>query len=173
MKTTGVLIAMSIAMSAAAGEHGFTDPQIARIVIAANEADIEAGNLAADKSQRADVRELARQIVADHAGANESTLDWAGKLRVVPEESHISQGLRFGSDESLETLKTLEGAAFDEAYIDHEVAFHQHVLEAIDEELIPNASNAELKTLLKRIEPTFAADLERARHLQIALTDRH
>ena len=34
-------------------------------------------------------------------------------------------------------LKTLKGAAFDKAYVDQEVAYHQAVLDAIDKTLIP------------------------------------
>jgi putative membrane protein len=60
----------------------------------------------------------------------------------------------------------LKGAAFDKAYVDHEVAYHQQVIDAIDKTLIPSASNAELKALLVKVRPAFIAHLEHARHLQ-------
>ena len=67
------------------------------------------------------------------------------------------------------TCTTLSGAAFDRAYVDHEVAYHQAVLDAMDSTLIPNAQNAELKALLVKVRPAFVAHLEHAKHIQAAL----
>jgi putative membrane protein len=46
------------------------------------------------------------------------------------------------------------------------VAYHQQVLDAVDEVLIPNAANAELKALLVKVRPAVVAHLEHAKHLQ-------
>ena len=61
------------------------------------------------------------------------------------------------------------GAAFDRAYIDHEVAYHQQVLDAINNTLIPNAQNAELKALLQQTAPAIEAHLQHAKELQTPL----
>jgi putative membrane protein len=45
-------------------------------------------------------------------------------------------------------LAKLNGAAFDNAYIDNEVAYHKKVNNALQNTLIPSASNPELKDLL-------------------------
>lgn len=45
-----------------------------------------------------------------------------------------------------------KGADFDKAYIDHEVAYHQQVRDAINSTLLPNAKNPELKALIERCE---------------------
>jgi len=45
-------------------------------------------------------------------------------------------------------LAKLNGAAFDKAYIDNEVAYHKTVNDALQNTLIPSASNPELKDLL-------------------------
>jgi len=39
------------------------------------------------------------------------------------------------------------------AYIDHEVAYHTAVLDAVDKTLIPGAKNEELKALLVKVRP--------------------
>lgn len=49
------------------------------------------------------------------------------------------------ADQNLANLKTLKGTAFDKAYVDHEVAYHEQVLDAMDKVLIPNAQSAELR----------------------------
>jgi putative membrane protein len=51
------------------------------------------------------------------------------------------------ADKSAELAK-LNGGAFDKAYIDNEVAYHKTVGDALQNTLIPSASNPELKDLL-------------------------
>ena len=46
-------------------------------------------------------------------------------------------------------LDKLNGAAFDKEYIANEVAYHKQVNSALQTQLIPSASNAELKNLLQ------------------------
>jgi putative membrane protein len=66
----------------------------------------------------------------------------------------------------VKNLKTLKGKAFDKAYIDHEVAYHQQVLDAVDKTLLPSAKNEELKALITKVRPAFVAHLEHAKMLQ-------
>ena len=53
--------------------------------------------------------------------------------------------------------------------MDREVAFHQAVLDAVDQTLIPSAQNAELKDLLVKVRPAFVAHLERAKSIRSSL----
>jgi putative membrane protein len=108
--------------------------------------------------------------VTDHTGVNKSAVDLATKLKVTPEDNPTSQKLKSGGEANLANLKSLKGAAFDKAYIDHEVAYHQAVLDAVDKTLIPGAKNEELKALLVKVRPAFVAHLEHAKHLQSTLT---
>jgi putative membrane protein len=62
-----------------------------------------------------------------------------------------------------------KGAAFDKAYVDHEVAYHQQVLDAVDKTLLPSAKNDQLKALFVKVRPAFVAHLEHAKHLQSTL----
>jgi putative membrane protein len=91
------------------------------------------------------------------------------KLKVTPEDNPTSQSLKSGGESNLAHLKTLKGAAFDKAYIDHEVTYHQQVLDAVDKTLIPNAKNEELKALLVKVRPAFVAHLEHAKMLQSSM----
>src|SRR5205823_13066704 len=51
--------------------------------------------------------------------------------------------------DKLAELGKLKGAAFDKAYVANEVAYHKAVDSALETTLIPNANNAELKSLLQ------------------------
>ncbi len=132
----------------------------------ANQVDIDAGKLAKSMASNADVKKFADQMITDHTGVNKSAVDLVTKLKVTPEDNPTSQSLKKGGDENVANLKTLKGAAFDKAYIDHEVAYHQQVLDAVDKTLIPSATNAELKALLVKVRPAFVAHLEHAKHVQ-------
>ncbi len=148
---------------------GPSDPQIAAIVVAANQVDIDAGQLAARAATRPDVRELAALMVTDHTAVNQAAAALVAKLGVTPEASDASRGLIAAGDAARAKLAALTGPAFDRAYVDNEVAYHQQVIDVVDATLVPSASNAELKALLVGVRPALAAHLAHARHVQAAL----
>jgi putative membrane protein len=146
-----------------------TDPQIAAIVVAANQVDIDAGRLAESKASNPQVKAFGKQMVTDHTGVNKQATDLVTKLKVTPEDNATSRSLKAGGADNLARLQQLNGAAFDKAYVDHEVAYHQQVLDAIDKTLVPGAKNEELKALLVKVRPAFVAHMEHARQLQASL----
>lgn len=143
-----------------------TDPQIAAIVVTANQVDIDAGKLAKLKSRNKEVKAFAQRMITDHTGVNKSATALVHKLKVTPEENPTSTSLKQDGAQNLANLKGLKGAAFDRAYIDHEVTYHENVLDALDKTLIPNAKNEELKALMVKVRPAFVAHLDHAKHLQ-------
>jgi putative membrane protein len=144
------------------------DAQIASIVVTANQVDIDTGQLAASRATNGEVKKFARLMVTDHTGVNKAATDLAAKLKVTPQDNPTSQSLKADGEKSLTHLRTLKGAAFDKAYIDREVAYHQQVIDALDNTLIPGATNEELKALLVKVRPAFVAHLEHAKRLQAA-----
>jgi putative membrane protein len=142
------------------------DAQIAGIVVAANTVDINAGKLAEKTTKDSGVKSFAKQMVTDHTGVNKQAGALVKKLKVTPTDSDLSKSLKTGGDENIAKLKTLKGKEFDKAYVDHEVAYHQSVIDALDKTLIPNAKNAELKDTLVKTRPAFVAHLEHAKQLQ-------
>ena len=152
--------------TAAAAGGAVSDAQIAAIVLAANTVDSTAGALAEQKGANSEVKSFGRTMVADHGGVNQKAVALAGRLGLTPEENATSRQLTQGGEQSRAQLNGLSGAAFDRAYIDHEVEYHQTVLDALDKTLIPNAQNAELKALLEQTRPAVAAHLEMAKNIQ-------
>ena len=162
------LLAMALAAAHAQGGAP-NDAQIAAIVVTANQVDIDAGRLAEAQTQSAEVKKFAQQMVTDHTAVNKSATDLAGKLKLTPEDNATAQSLKKGGEDNVANLKTLKGAAFDKAYVDHEVAYHQAVLDALDKTLIPSAKNEELKALMVKVRPAFVAHLDHAKMLQAQL----
>ena len=163
------LTALALTLVVAPAAHAIDDAQIAAIVVTANQVDVDAGRLAAQRGSTATVRDFGALMVKDHTGVNEAAVALATKLGVTPQENDTSRGLLAAGAENVEKLKLLNGAAFDRAYVDHEVAYHEQVLRALDETLIPGAQNDELEALLRKVRPAFVAHLEHARHLQSQL----
>jgi putative membrane protein len=148
---------------------GPTDAQIAAIVVTANQVDIDAGKLAASKAQAKEVKAFAQQMITDNTGVNKQATELVTRLKVKPEQNDTSRSLAKGGDDNLAKLKGLKGAEFDRAYIAHEVAYHQNVIDALDKTLVPSAKNEELKALLVKVRPAFVAHLEHAKNVQAKL----
>ncbi|HEX8873870.1 MAG TPA: DUF4142 domain-containing protein [Nitrosospira sp.] len=149
------------------------DAEIAAIVVTANQVDIDAGKLAESKGTNADVKGFAHRMITDHTDVNKQAVDLVTKLKVTPKDNPTSESLKAGGEKNLAHLKKLSGAAFDRAYIDHEVAYHQQVLDAVDKTLIPNAKNEELKALLVKVRPAFVSHTEHAKKLKAELHKKH
>ena len=162
---TMAAVAALLGLSTTAFAQGVNDAQIASIVVTANQVDIDAGRLAQITSTNADVKAFGRMMVDQHTGVNKSATELVTRLKVTPQDNPTSQSLKSGGDANVAQLKKLTGAAFDKAYIDHEVAYHQAVLDAVDKTLIPGAKNDELKALLVKVRPAFVAHLAHAREL--------
>lgn len=143
-----------------------TDAEIAHIVVTANTVDIDAGKLAKEKGSSKDVKAFADQMITDHTAVNKQATDLAKKLGVTPMDNDTSKSLMKGGKSNLAKLKGLKNKEFDKNYIDHEVSYHQAVIDTIDKTLIPNAENAELKALIVKVRPAFISHLEHAKHLQ-------
>jgi putative membrane protein len=165
--TIGALALASLLIGA--GAAGPTDSEIAAIVVTANQVDIDAGELAKGMTKNSDVKTFAERMIAEHRAVNQAATDLVTKLKVTPMENDTSKSLKQGGDDNLKSLKALKGAQFDRAYIDHEVTYHQDVINALDNTLIPNAKNKELKDLLVSVRPSFEAHLKHAKEVQAKL----
>jgi putative membrane protein len=173
-RTMAVMVAVVCGMAVTtARAEGINDAQIASIVVTANQVDIDAGKLAASKGSSQAIKDFGEMMVRDHAGVNKQAVDLATKLKVTPQDNPTSQSLKSGGEKNVASLKTLRGAAFDKAYIDHEVAYHQAVLDAVDTTLIPGVQNAELKDLLVKVRPAFVAHLAHAKMVQASVDATH
>ena len=168
-----ILLSLSslLVMGLGTAAHAATpnDAQIAAIVVAANTVDVNAGKQAEAKTGNKDVRAFAKRMVADHTAVNQQAVALVKKLNVTPEANDTSKTLTQDGAATLTRLKGLSGKAYDQAYVDNEVTYHQTVIDALDKTLIPSASNSELKGLLVKVRPAFVEHLEHAKHLQAEL----
>lgn len=133
----------------AASTGGPTDAQIAHIAYTAGNIDIAAAKQALAKSHNPEVRSFAEVMLRDHEAVNEKALALVKKLGVTPESNGTSAALEKQAAETTQRLASLDGAAFDHAYVANEAAYHKAVNAALADTLMPSAHNGELKSLLE------------------------
>jgi putative membrane protein len=155
--------------TAAAMPNAVPESDIAAIVTAANEGEIQQGNAAASRATSADVRAFAQMMVADHTNALNTGRDVFTRNGVTPSENYTSRKLRDNSQLTVTNLATYTGADFDRTYMQVQVDLHQWLLTVLDTILIPSARNAEVRALLQTQRGSVAAHLERARTIRAAL----
>jgi putative membrane protein len=162
-------LALPAGLHAQAASPKLSDPEVAHVAVTANSIDVDLAKLAQSRTGNQDVKQFATTMITDHSAVNAQATALATKLGVTPKDNAVSQSLLKGAAEARAAIEPLKGKAFDKAYIDREVAYHEAVIDALDKVLVPNTSNAELKQLLVDVRPAFEAHLAHAKNLQGAL----
>lgn len=165
--TTMALSAGAVRSSAHEAIEGsaLDDPTIVAIFDAANTADVETGMLAAERGSSQEVRDFGSMLARDHKQVRQQGRDLAKKLGVTPTPPKDDQGAKEHAA-AMARLRSLNGAEFDHAFLQHEVAFHKAVIDAVTSTLLPAIQNAELKALVVRIAPAFEAHMIAAQNLE-------
>lgn len=150
---------------AATAGAALTDPNIVYILDQANAADSARGTLAESKGTSADVKQFGRLMVGEHHSLRQQGQALAKKLNVTPQTPAGDQSEAQAKQE-LDSLTAMpKGAAWDKAYMDYEVTYHQQVLQTATKAL-DAAQNQELKDLIKKAAPVLQHHLDRAQAIQ-------
>lgn len=143
-----------------------TDPEIASIAVTANQIDIDYANIAKTKAKNPDVKKFAETMIHDHQSVLDQAVALAKKLNVTPQDNPTTQALLAGSVTAKDMLNSKTGADFDKAYVDNEVTYHKAAVDLVENTLIKDATNPELKSLLETALPIFKEHLGHAEMIQ-------
>ena len=143
-----------------------SDAEVAFVAVTANHIDINYAEIAKQKSKDAEVLKFAETMERDHKAVIAQAAALAKKLGVTPKDNAVSKKLLADAEATKKTLRSKSGTAFNEAYIDNEVAYHKAVIGAVEGLLIPETDNQELKQLLQNVVPALKAHLMHAEMLQ-------
>jgi putative membrane protein len=155
---------VTLAARPALAQAKVDDPTIVAIFDAANTWDIETGQLAQSRGSTQAVRDFGAMLARDHEGVRQQGRDLAAKLHVTPTPPK-DFALAKAHTDAMKKLRALHGKAFDKAFLDNEVAYHQAVIDAVSSTLLPSTKNAELKDLEQKVAPAFAAHRDAAKNL--------
>ncbi len=120
--------------------------------------DIETAGIAAKKSPKSDLRDLASGFEQGHRGLLKQAEDLAKKLNMTPtppKEAPLGQA----HAEALRKLKATTGEEFDRVFLANEVAYHDGAIKILNETLLPAIKNPELKAAVTAAVPAFQAHL--------------
>lgn len=162
--------AMNKAASVASEVSGPTDAEIAHVVKTTNDSEIASAQLAKQKSKNKEVLSYANHIVSDHQAMNKQVATLAARLGAKPEGNVISASMQTGANATMSSLKDLNGKEFEKAYMDQQVTMHESVLNTLNNTLLPNAKDQELKSMLEASRPKLEGHLAHAKQLQEKLT---
>lgn len=170
IRLSAAIAALSLASGAATAQAAKpTDPQIAHVAYTAGVLDINAAKQALSKASNKEVKAFAQDMVRDHEAVNKQALDLVKKLKVTPEDDNTSKALSKQAADKLAELAKLKGAEYDKAYVANEVAYHKAVNGALETQLIPSATNPELKSLLQTGLKIFQGHQQHAEHVAASL----
>ena len=160
----GLVTGFSSVGAAQAATPALDDATIVAIFDAANTWDIETGQLAVKKGSTQAVRDFGKQLSGDHQTVRQQGRDLAAHLHVTPTPPK-DFGMAADHAAAVKKLSALEGKAFDRAFLEHEVAFHKAVLDAVTTTLMPALKNQDVKDLVKKVAPAFNAHMVAAQNL--------
>lgn len=141
------------------------DPTIVAIFDAANTADIETGQLAVERGTTKEVRDFGAMLVHDHRIVRQQGRDIAEQLGVIPTPPADDASARAHAD-AMARLRSTQGTEFDKAFLDHEVRFHEDVINATQSTLLPAIQNGEVKAFVVKVVPAFDAHRIAAENLR-------
>ena len=147
------------------------DATIVAIFDAANTSDIETGELGAKMGSTQAIRDFGAMLARDHKQVRQQGRDLAAKLHVTPTPPAGDQSAK-AHTETMAKLRSLKGAEFDRAFLEHEYTFHRDVIDAIQKTLLPAIQNAELKALVVKVAPAFQAHMQMAQQLEKQLAEK-
>lgn len=146
-----------------------SDAEVLGLMGTANDAEIGAAQVAISKGQKQTVKDFATKMMTEHTANNVKLKAVETKSAVVRAESDVSRELKKNADTMINNLKNTKDADFDKAYIDGQVQMHQDLLNALDQNLIPHAQNADIKAYLTETRTAVESHLNEAKTIQASL----
>ncbi|HDS1695056.1 MAG: DUF4142 domain-containing protein [Pseudomonas alloputida] len=122
-------------------------------------AEVVTGKLAQEKSQNAEIKTFAQQMVTDHTQANQKLGDIARKLDIsVPDEAAMTDKIK-------KMILEWRDESFDKSYLNNQVDAHEKAVELFKKEAA-SSDKAELKAFASETLPKLEQHLEQAKALQ-------
>jgi len=149
-----------------------SDAEVASVAVVANQIDIDYAEIAKKRSKNEDVLKFAETMKNDHTAVIGQAAALVKKLGVIPKDNAVSKKLLADAKKMKTTLNSASRKSFDKAYIDNEVAYHKSVISAVENLLIPETENSELKELLQNVVPALKTHLEHAVMLQTKIANK-
>jgi putative membrane protein len=155
-----------VGMSVGCGKTTLTDGEIFGILKTANDGQISFGQRAQAHAQGASVQSFASSVVSTDTDANTRQEALATNEGITPVTSSTNTNLQSANDAVTTKLVATPDSAFDSEYISQVISSLQNVLDIVNNDMIPDAHNADLKTELATTQATVTSQLSQAKAIQ-------
>ncbi len=169
LSTFAMIFALTGLQASAQDVAAMSDLEFAHIAYTADNIDIRYAHLALALSNNPDVHEFANTMIRDHTAVNEAALALLAKLGASAQDNAVSQTLNTNAEEIIDGFVKLRGAEFDAAYAANELAYHKAVNELVENTMIPNIDNGEVRDLFVQGLEIFKAHEHHAEKMVKAL----
>jgi len=161
----GILIAgCSLAQRAMPGAT-MSDANVLAVLNTIDRAEIEAGQLAAQKAASEDVRQLATRTVEEHTQMTQQTRQLAQRMNVEPDKPALASTMEKAHRETMEELRGKSGRDFDQAYITYQIKMHEQAIGLV-KDTAGSVSSARLQQHLRQAQPDLQSHLSAARAVE-------
>lgn len=148
---------------AAVGQAGMSAVEFVQTVAASDAFEIQSSELAAQRGARQDVKSFASEMVTAHRQTSQelTQLTSTNNLPAPTPQLNATQ------QSSLDNLRNQTGEAFDDAYLDAQVAAHENAVRTF-EQYASNGEAGALRDWAQSTLPHLRQHLERAQGLENA-----
>lgn len=169
LSTFAVFLAMTAVQATAQDVADMSDLEYAHIAYTADNIDIRYAHLALALSSNPDIHDFANTMIRDHTAVNAAALELLDKLGATAQDNAVSQTLNANAEGIIDGFVKLRGAEFDAAYAANELAYHQAVNALVEDTMIPNIDNEEVRALFVQGLEIFKAHEHHAEMMVKAL----
>ena len=142
----------------------FNDSEIAAVIDAASRAERRLAREALKRATSGRVRQLAQWVLNDHSAAKLEKVERSVSL--MPLENATSTDLVSSAERMAEGLASSSDQDFDRLSVDAIAGEERRIVQLLDGELIPQAQNAQLRTLLQDMRTSASSRLGMADELR-------
>lgn len=137
-----------------------TDLQFAEKAAISDQFEIQAGQLAAEKAQKAEVKALGQQMVTDHSKTSET-------MKALAQRKTLALPTKLDAEhqQKLDQLKGLSGSGFDSAYVKGQLEAHQTAVALFDTQS-KQGQDTDLKQFAQTTLPVLKQHLQHVQSLQ-------
>lgn len=143
------------------------DASVADIIRTVNSIEIEGARTAQQKAERREVKDFAREMIADHQRSESEMAALVKRLGIEPKQSAFARQMRQDHEAQAAQLAGQQGAGFDGAYVRSQVDAHRKTLETLDKALTSGERRDErFADQLRKTRETVERHLRHAEKLQ-------
>lgn len=142
----------------------YTDANILAKESAGDSGEVAIATMAKTKASSAAVKSYAQRLITDHSKGQKEVAALAKKLSITPQVAAGDTTTQAISHAMTRLQGIADGAAFDTAFVNHEVEDHQQDIK--DAEAMSGAArNSEVKSLVQKSLPELRSHLDAAQKL--------